>query len=80
MSRTFFSMCLALSLLACGGGEPPPTRDTAGGDTAAASCEGYAPTDGCMNEDNFAQCQQMAAQCPGQVQVMESCPLQFGCP
>jgi len=85
VSRTFFSMCLALSLLACGGGEPPPTRDTAGGDTAggdtaAASCEGYAPTDGCMNEDNFAQCQQMAAHCPGQVQVMESCPLQFGCP
>lgn len=91
MSRMFFSVCVALAAMACSGGESPapddtdtvaaePT-DTAGDDAPPAErCEGYAPTDGCMNEDNFAECQRVAAQCPGAVQVMESCPLQFGCP
>jgi hypothetical protein len=43
-------------------------------------CEGYRLGESCINETNFAQCQQMAARCPGQVQVAESCPLQFSCP
>lgn len=44
------------------------------------ACEGYSLGDSCIDESNFAQCQEMAAQCPDQVQVMESCPLQFACP
>lgn len=53
--------------------------DTSVGSDAAA-CEGYSPGDSCIDESNFAQCQEMAAQCPGEVLVMESCPLQFACP
>ena len=63
---------------------PETTSDTStsnDSDTSVGeSCEGYRIGDSCIDESNFAQCQQMAAQCPGQVQVMESCPLQFACP
>lgn len=34
----------------------------------------------CMNEDNLADCEEANEACPGEVLVMESCPLQFGCP
>lgn len=49
---------------------------TAGGDTA--DCD-YDLADPCINEENLAQCQEMAAQCPGAVAVLESCPMQFSC-
>ena len=83
--RSFLTTLALVTLMACGGSEDPPPSSEPGstGDEAppaAETCEGYAPTDGCMNETAFAQCQEMAAQCPGEVQVMESCPLQFGCP
>lgn len=64
----------------CGAGDEPTSSSSTGGEAPAETCEGYALDDACMNEDNLAQCRAMAAQCPGQVQVMESCPLQFGCP
>lgn len=54
----------------------PPEEGSASPD----SCEGYNLGDSCIDEDNLAQCHAMAAQCPGAVQVMESCPLQFSCP
>lgn len=94
--RGFLTTLALVTLMACGGSEDPPPSsepDSTGDEAppaaetpaeetpaAAETCEGYAPTDGCMNETAFAQCQEMAAQCPGEVQVMESCPYQFGCP
>lgn len=59
---------------------PRDGQATAEGSTGSEACEGYSVTDPCMNEDNFAQCQQRAAACPGAVRVLESCPLQFRCP
>lgn len=56
------------------------TGDDVVDDADGASCEGYAIGDACITEDNFAQCQEMAAACPGEVLAMESCPLQFACP
>jgi hypothetical protein len=51
---------------------------------------GSEPSDFCaqVEEDNAAcitpagmdQCAQMESQCPGEVLVLESCPLQFACP
>jgi hypothetical protein len=49
-------------------------------DAPSDRCEGYGPNDSCMNEDNFRECQEAAAECPGAVLVLESCPLQFRCP
>ncbi len=76
---------------ACGSGTdapaPPSADDSVSPDTgdgfggaASDTCEGYRLGDDCIHEDNFAECQKMAAQCPGEVQVLESCPLQFTCP
>ena len=48
-------------------------------DDAAGNCE-YTLEDPCMTADNLEQCEDASAQCPGMVMVMESCPLQFGCP
>ena len=50
------------------------------GEGGGESCAGYSLGDACITEDNFAQCQEMEAQCPGEVVAMESCPLQFACP
>lgn len=47
--------------------------------SGSADCD-YTLDDPCITADNLQQCEDMAAQCPGQVLVMESCPLQFGCP
>lgn len=71
-------LSLTLALTACGASSTPP--DDATSDTQSDVCEGHRVTDACMNADNFRQCQEMAAQCPGEVQVLESCPLQFACP
>lgn len=69
----------ALVALGCGGGtEPSP--GSSGGEQPTESCAGYTLDDACVNEDNLAECRRREAQCPGEVQVMESCPLQFGCP
>lgn len=57
------------------GGKQP---DEAAVEAAVAACP--KPTDGCMNEDNAAQCRDKARQCPGEVVTLESCPLQFRCP
>lgn len=35
---------------------------------------------GCMTEENLPECEAANEACPGEVLVMESCPLQFGCP
>jgi hypothetical protein len=74
---------LALLLVACGSSTYPPPGapdgDT-GADPSPDTCGGYGPNDACMNEDNFAACQAREAECPGQVLVLESCPLQFACP
>ena len=88
MMRIATFLFLVLVLTACAGtgatrqpaaGEPG--HGAAGNARAAAgqTCEGYGPTDDCMNQDTFAQCQTAAATCPGKVRVMETCPLQFSC-
>ena len=38
-----------------------------------------APTDPCMNEDNYQECLDAEASCTGNLVLLESCPLQFGC-
>lgn len=67
-------------LLGCGGTTPEPQSGGNGGGDAGESCAGHRATDACMNDDNFAACQQREAECPGAVLVLESCPLQFRCP
>lgn len=78
------TVLLSLALTACGSSSDEPTSSgSTGGDEPVSSgetCEGYSMGDACVDDANFAQCQDMAAQCPGEVQVMESCPLQFSCP
>ena len=37
------------------------------------------PTDACMNEDNYQECLDVEADCDGNILILESCPLQFGC-
>lgn len=70
-----FGAVLLASTLACGASSTV-VEDGAPSDT----CEGYRVADACMNEDNFRECREAAARCPGEVQVLESCPLQFRCP
>ncbi len=65
---------LALLLAACGS----TTASTPDG--AGDACAGFGPNDACINEENLAQCRAREAECPGQVLVLESCPLQFACP
>lgn len=72
--RTLTTMCLCLGL-ACGGTEP--TSETP---EQSDACEGLHLGDPCITEHNFAQCQARAAECPGEVLQLESCPLQFACP
>jgi hypothetical protein len=49
-------------------------------DVPSTFCDDLMANDaGCMNEDNLAECKTAQAECPGNVLVMESCPLQFGC-
>lgn len=87
---------VALTLLACGsqtsasGGATTDDTSSGSSDTAAASsagtdgswesCGGFSLGDACTTEENLAQCRQMEARCPGQVSVLESCPVQFACP
>ena len=58
-----------------------PGVEPVDGDEPVASdvCAGHRATDSCMNEDNFAECQRVEAECPGSVVALESCPLQFAC-
>ena len=54
------------------------TTDTDAMDTSAAwTCP--EPTDSCMNEENYQECLDVVATCEGEILIMESCPLQFGC-
>ena len=46
----------------------------------SSECAGYSLSDSCIDEENFAECQRLEAQCPGSVIAMESCPVQFACP
>jgi len=70
-----------LVLGACGGSsDEPASSGSAGAEQPAETCEGYTRGQSCVDDAAFSQCQQMSAQCPGEVQVMESCPLQFACP
>ena len=38
-----------------------------------------APTDPCMNEDNYQDCLDVEATCNAGLLTLESCPLQFAC-
>jgi hypothetical protein len=69
-----------ISALGCGGSDEPDGNDgTSGGDTSD-TCLSYRRGDACIDDDNLAACQAAEAQCPGQVLIAESCPLQFSCP
>lgn len=54
--------------------ESPGASESPGAD---ARCP--APTAACMNEENHAQCLEIAAACKGEILQLESCPLQFSC-
>ena len=71
MTRSLF--LLALPLLACN------TSQTDEADSS--SLQNLCPdvTDACMNEENHQECLDVAATCEGELSIMESCPLQFGC-
>ncbi|MBW2522932.1 MAG: hypothetical protein JRI23_02090 [Deltaproteobacteria bacterium] len=73
--RTYFAAALLLFLapLACAA---TPSAD---GPSSDRSDRCPPPTAACMNEDNHAQCRQVAASCAGEVLQLESCPLQFSC-
>ena len=73
LEQSMKQMLLVLFLAACGGGQIPTSGETPLGDCP------YSAEDSCMNEDALAQCEARAAECPGNVTVMESCPLQFAC-
>ena len=73
MLRVFSASSLLALALGCATASPPPSMS---GDEASM-CP--APTEGCMNEENHAQCLEAEAKCPGKVVTLESCPLQFGC-
>lgn len=74
MSRTVALSFIMLIAASCGATSHSPDG------AATESCGGYRPTGECMNEENFAQCLEREAECPGQVIALESCPLQFDCP
>jgi hypothetical protein len=61
-------------LMGCGAGTPSATA------ASGTDCDAYRAGDACVTDENLAQCRALAARCPGQVLVMESCPLQFACP
>lgn len=63
-------IALVLFLAACGGAQ----TQSSGVDDDCPSID-----DACMDEAALAACEARAAECPGQVVVMESCPLQFSC-
>lgn len=71
-------LLFTLLLTACGSSTHSPS--SADAEPAPQTCAGYGPNDACMNEESFAACLAREAQCPGQVLVLESCPLQFACP
>jgi hypothetical protein len=43
----------------------------------ASSCP--AVTDVCMDQQNHQECLDVESTCNGELLIMESCPLQFGC-
>ncbi|AKF09907.1 hypothetical protein DB32_007056 [Sandaracinus amylolyticus] len=71
---------IAIALLAIGCGSSAPPAQSSDGSPSDDACAGYHAGDACITEENLAQCREMAAQCGGEVLVLESCPLQFACP
>jgi hypothetical protein len=72
MKTTLFSLAgalvLAISFSACG-------------PTAEGECEDLKESNqGCWNSELSEKCQELHAECPGQIVVMESCPVQLACP
>gem|GEM_PF-6182335 len=57
--------------------DKPDKPDPSKVDAPVSECP--AATDGCMNEDNAAECRARAKECPGKVLTLKSCPLQFSC-
>ncbi len=57
--------------------EPSASADEPVANTV--QCAGHSPTEPCMNEENFAECQRLETECPGSIVDLESCPLQFAC-
>ncbi|HJK91498.1 MAG TPA: hypothetical protein RMH85_14920 [Polyangiaceae bacterium LLY-WYZ-15_(1-7)] len=76
----FCSSLLLLLALACGSSTEPAQDSSSGADAPAAGDCDYELGDPCITEENLAACQARAAECPGEVLVLESCPLQFACP
>ena len=71
MTRLFTATVLGATLfsVAC---------DNADDDTSAQwTCP--EPDEACMDEENYQQCLDVVATCEGELLIMESCPLQFGC-
>ncbi|MEM9071816.1 MAG: hypothetical protein AAGE52_25120 [Myxococcota bacterium] len=75
-----FGMMVVLAMgVACGGSEEADNSGSAGGeDPAAGQCpDELGP---CYNEETRAECRAALAECPsGQLDVLESCPVQYAC-
>lgn len=65
---------LTFLLGACGAQSAPPATDAAGED-----CR-FEPDDPCISEEGLEQCRARSAECPGEVLILESCPIQVRCP
>jgi hypothetical protein len=55
--------------------DPPVPTGPPGSD-----CDVYTTGDPCIDEAALEACRARSSECPDQVQVLESCPLQFACP
>jgi hypothetical protein len=76
MNRLFLAFLTAgaMATTAC----DTSATDSSATDTSPAwACP--EPTDSCMNEENHQECLDVVATCEGEILIMESCPLQFGC-
>lgn len=74
--RTLAMMWLAVGLAGCDGADPG--SDSGGG--RGMSCAGMRAGQPCVSDASIAQCRVREEQCPGEVIVLESCPVQFVCP
>ncbi len=77
MREILFSVVFAL--MACDGA-PGPSPDSGGVPTSGLSCGGVQAGEPCVTDSSIAQCRVREGQCPGEVILLESCPVQFACP
>ena len=73
MLRPLALLALALPLVGC------PSAPTPAADTPASESSCPSELNKCLDEENRQRCLEVEKNCPGQVLILESCPLQFSC-